>query len=69
MNENRILISVSQLKIMSAKHILQEAGIEAVSVNKMDSAHAGLFGNIQLYVSKERAEEAIQLLTDEGILD
>jgi len=69
MNENRILISVSQIKIMSAKHILEQAGIEAVSVNKMDSAHAGLFGDIHLYVPKDRSEEAIQLLTDEGILD
>lgn len=69
MNENRILISVSHLKIMTAKHVLEQAGIDAVSVNKMDSAHAGLFGNIQLYVPKDRAEEAVQLLTDEGILD
>jgi len=69
MNENRILISVSHLKIMSAKHVLKQAGIEAISVNKMDSAHAGLFGNIQLYVAKEDAETAIKLLTDEGILD
>lgn len=69
MNENRIMITVSQLKEMTAKHILQSAGINAVSVNKMDSAHAGIFGEIQIYVPTEDAEQAKSLLKAEGVID
>ena len=69
MDENRIMITVSPLREMTAKHILESAGIDAVSVNKLDSAHAGIFGEIQIYVPKDKAEEAKNLLKAEGILD
>ena len=53
-----VMFSISQLKIMTAQHMLKEAGIESFVVNKMDSAHAGLFGDIELFVQKEDAIEA-----------
>ena len=40
MEEKKVLFSVSHLKIMTAKHLLSEAGITAFSIDKMDSAHA-----------------------------
>lgn len=63
------MITVSPLKEMTAKYILESAGINAVSVNKLDSAHAGIFGEIQIYVPKPQAEEALKLLKAEGIID
>lgn len=69
MNENRVMISVSQLKVMTAQHLLREAGIDSVNVNKMDSAHAGLFGDNQLYVPKEQSEEAKKILKENGIIE
>ncbi len=63
-----IFFSVSQIKVMTALHILEEAGIKAFKVDKMDSAHAGAFGNIELYVPKEKEEEARVILFDAEIL-
>lgn len=64
-----VCFSVSNLKIITAKHVLGEAGIEAFSINKMDSAHAGILGGtIELYVDALREEEAKKILIDEEIL-
>jgi len=69
MEEKRICFSISQLKIMTAKHVLSEAGIPAFSVNKMDSSHPHIFdGAIELYVDKSHAEEAKKILIEEEIL-
>lgn len=68
MEARRVMFTVSQIKIVTAKHILKEAGIEAFSVDKMDSAHAGLFGDIQLYVSADQAAEARRILVEEEVL-
>ncbi len=63
------MISISELKIMTAKHLLASAGIEAHSIDKRDSAHAAAFGgDIELYVDGAKSKEARQLLWDEGIL-
>ena len=68
MEEKRVMFSVSQIKILTAKHVLKEAGIEAFSIDKMDSAHAGVFGDIELYVDQAQAEEARKILEAEGVL-
>jgi len=68
MNDNTVFFSVSQIKIMTAQHLLKEAGITSHVVNKMDSAHAGVFGDIELHVSKEDEEQARVLLFDAEIL-
>ena len=62
------MFSISQLKIMTAQHMLKEAGIESFVVNKMDSAHAGLFGDIELFVQKEDAIEAKLVLIENEII-
>jgi len=70
MEEKRVFFSISQLKIMTAKHVLAEAGIPAVSIDKMDSAHALPFGgSIELYVDQSRAAEARRILIQEEILE
>ncbi len=68
MNTTTVMFSVSQLRIVSARHFLSEAGIESWTVNKMDSAHAGLFGDIELHVSTEDAIEARKILEKEEII-
>ena len=62
------MFAVSELKIMTAKHILESAGIEAHSIDKRDSAHAAAWGDIELFVDESRSKEARQLLKDEGVL-
>ena len=68
MNDEKIFFSVSHLKVMTAKHLLSEAGIEAFTVDKMDSAHAGVFGDIQLHVSKADEDKAREILEKAEIL-
>ena len=68
MDQKRVMFSVSQIKIMTAKHLLKEAGIESFTLDQMDSAHAGLFGDIQLYVHEDRSEEAKKILEEEQII-
>lgn len=68
MTEQRVMFAISELKIMTAKHLLESAGIEAFSIDKRDSAHAGVFGDIELFVDESRSKEARQLLKDEGVL-
>ena len=66
--ENTIFFSISQRKIKTAQLRLKEAGLESHSINKMDSAHAGLFGHIELYVSKDDEEAARKILEEAEIL-
>ncbi len=53
---------------MTAQHILKEAGIQSFVIDKMDSAHAGIFGDIELYVAKENQVEAKLILIENEIL-
>jgi len=68
MEEKRVMFSISQIKIMTAKHVLSEAGIKSFSVDKTDSAHAGIFGDIELYVDESVAKEARKILEEEEII-
>ena len=68
MSSNTIFFSVSEIKIISAQHFLKEAGITSHTINKMDSAHAGVFGNIELHVAKEDEEAARKILVEAEIL-
>jgi len=40
----------------------------AHTINKMDSAHANLFGNIEIIVRKEDEEKAKEILIEAEIL-
>lgn len=68
MEKQKVMFSVSHLKIKTAQHVLELAGIPSFPVDKMDSAHAGLFGDIQLYVDEDHAVEARKILNEEEIL-
>ena len=68
MDGKEIFFSVSQLKIKTAQFLLSEAGIASHVINKLDSAHAGLFGDIELYVDASNEEEARRILDEGGIL-
>lgn len=68
MEKSTVFFSVSHLKIMTAKHLLEEAGIIAHTIDKMDSAHAGVFGDIELHVSKEDEAKAKKVLVEAEIL-
>ena len=68
MMERRVMFSISELKIMTAKHLLESAGIEAHSIDKRDSAHAAAWGDIELYVDEGKSEAARKILLDEGII-
>lgn len=67
--KSMVCFSVSDIKIITAKHVLGEAGIKAFSVNKMDSAHAGILGGtIELYVNEADEERAREILVTEEII-
>ncbi len=66
--ENTVFFSISQIKIKTAQYLLKEAGIESHSINKLDSAHAGVFGHIELHVPKGDEEAARKILQESEIL-
>lgn len=68
MEKTRVMFTVSQIKIMTAQHVLKLAGIKSYTLDQADSAHAGLFGDIKLFVDNDRAVEARQILVDEGVI-
>ncbi|WP_163515864.1 putative signal transducing protein [Gelidibacter japonicus] len=62
MSDIKIYSGSSQVRVMEIKNILENEGIEYQEVNKMDSSYAGIFGEIQLFVSEADAEKAVQLV-------
>ncbi len=68
MDKETIFFSVSEIKIKTAQHLLTEAGIEHYVINKKDTAHAGVFGDIELHVNEEDAERAKEILEKVEIL-
>jgi len=69
MTEKKVLFTISPLKIMTAKHHLETAGIRTMVIDKMDSAHALPFGgDIELYVFASDEQEARKILIEEEVL-
>ena len=68
MEKETVFFAVSQIKVMTAMHLLRESGIQAHSINKMDSAHAHLFGEIHIIIPKEDEERAKEILKEAEIL-
>lgn len=68
MNDKTVFFSVSHLKVMTALHLLKEAGIMAHSINKMDSAHAGVFGDVEILVPQAQELEAREILKKAEVL-
>lgn len=69
MQTDRVMLTISELKIVSARHILTEAGIDSFVLNKTDSAYVGMWGNIQLLVPHDKADEAKRLLQEAELLN
>lgn len=70
MEPTLIYFSISDLKITTARHILEEAGIESFIIDKKDSVYAGILGGkIEVYVRKEDKEEANRVLTENDMFD
>lgn len=63
-----VYFTVSDLKVMTARHMLEEAGIESFIINKQDSAYPGLIGGVELYVRSEDEEKAHKILDSEDLL-
>lgn len=68
MNKETVFLSISHLKVMTAMHLLEEAGIKAHKVDKMDHAHPGVFGEIQVFIAQEDEEKARVILVEAEIL-
>jgi len=68
MKESMVMFSVSELKIVTAQHVLRESGIESFVMNKKDSAHAGIFGDIELYVEKDDSDRARKILETQEVI-
>ena len=68
MEKEKVMFTVSQIKIKTAEHVLSLAGIESYTLDQRDSAHAGLFGDIQLFVAHDDAIEARKILEEEEVL-
>lgn len=62
MSDIKIYSGSSQVRVMEIKNILENEGIEYQEVNKMDSSYAGIFGEIQLFVSEADSEKVLQLI-------
>ena len=70
MDTTLVFFSISELKIVTARHLLAEAGIESYTIDKKDSAMSGILGGgIELYVRKSDSEKARDLLAQEDLLD
>lgn len=63
------MFTISNLRLMTAQHVLSEMGITSFVINKMDSAHAGIFGEIELHVPASDAERARSILLEEEIIN
>ncbi len=64
-----VMFTISQIKIKTAQFVLNEKGIKSFTLDQSDSAHAGLFGDIKLYVHENLANQAKEILEQEGVLD
>jgi hypothetical protein len=64
----KVFFSVDELKVMSAMHLLKEAGIMAGTIDKRDSAHSGAFGKIEIYIQASEETQAREILRKAEIL-
>lgn len=70
MEMSTVYKNTSDLKVVTARHLLSEAGIETFILNKSDSAYVGLFGGeILVNVALPDATKAVELLREGGFYD
>jgi hypothetical protein len=61
-NWAKIFESPDELKLEIARQMLDDQNIESVIINKKDSSY--LFGELELYVNRDRVIEAKSVLKD-----
>jgi type III secretory pathway lipoprotein EscJ len=64
MNWQKIYSAVSLPQAKIIKNFLQDNGIQAIVLNKRDSAY-NMFGEVEIHVLREDVIKAIQLLNHE----
>lgn len=69
METSRVAFSISPLKVNTAKHLLEQAGIATFVIDKTDSAYSGLFGSIEVYVDAAYEEEAKRILDEYDVFE
>jgi hypothetical protein len=57
----KIYFSGDEFKVMIARDLLEENGINAVIMNQKDSSYTS-FGDIELYIEEEDEVEALRIL-------
>lgn len=68
MKNGTVFFAISEIKVMTAMHLLNAAGIHAQKFSTMDTAHANMFGDIQIIVAKEDETRAKAILEEAEIL-
>jgi hypothetical protein len=57
----KIYFSGDEYKVLIARDLLEENGINAVIMNQKDSSYNS-FGDVELYIEEEDEEEALRIL-------
>lgn len=60
-NWKKVYFSDDQFKVLIARDILEENGINSVIMNQKDSSYTS-FGDVELFIEEQDEEEALQIL-------
>lgn len=60
-NWKKIYFSGDEFKVLIARDLLAENGINAVVMNQKDSSYT-TFGDVELYIDEQDEKEAIQII-------
>lgn len=60
-NWKKIYFSGDEFKVLIARDLLAENGINAVVMNQKDSSYTA-FGDVELYIEEQDEKEALQIL-------
>ncbi|MCK9412971.1 MAG: DUF2007 domain-containing protein [Prolixibacteraceae bacterium] len=57
----KIYFSGDEFKVLMARDLLAESGINAVIMNQKDSSYL-VFGDVELYIEEQDTQEALKIL-------
>jgi len=60
-NWKKVYFSGNEFKVLIARDLLAESGINAVIMNQKDSSYTA-FGDVALYIEEQDEKEALQIL-------
>ena len=60
-NWKKVYFSGDEFKVLIARDLLAENGINAVVMNQKDSSYT-TFGDVELYIEEQDEKEALQIL-------